>query len=697
MVAQTQKREQKMIRHTMTLITLISLGGFMMTFAGCASTSPEASNVTTPVLSSEIAPQQDSLALENYVGSYEQPNIDGTVRVRILDGRLAALVTGRPPIPLTHESCHTFRPDGMPDAAVTFDVKDGRAVGYTFTSSDETNVATRVIEAAVAVVQDATVLAPYLGSYDQPNITGALRVRIIDGRLTALVSGRPPISMTHVSDHTFRPDSMPDATITFDVEDGRAVGYAFRSSPEEKTGIIATRREEKALKPSDAAVETRAMLEAFVEDAKVPGMSVAIAVNGNIVFSEAFGMADIESGMLATPQTRFRIASISKSLTGTAAALLAERGELDLEAPISTYLPDYPAVGQSITPMQLATHMSGIRHYKSREEIGSTHHYPTLQSALEIFAEDDLLFEPGTDRYYTTFGYTALGAVMEAATDRDFATLMREDIFEPLGMRNTVVDDQRQIIPNRSGFYAWDDKGAISNAKLTDHSYKIPGGGFLSTAEDLVRFGSALLQPGFLKQETLDQLFGNSRFSDGTEYAYGMGWTIKDEDGRHFYGHGGNQPGARCYLLIYPDSGLVLAAMGNMYNASIGRSETQVIAEPFDRIARGIMPQAPVFDPAGVYELKAKSNSTIPNATLQVWEMGNRWTGSLSFEGRSIRMPMVWVSGNEMRCLGFDRRIIELDLNIDGAQITGTSTSGSRSFDIEGIKVDYINQMKEPK
>ncbi len=545
-------------------------------------------------------------------------------------------------------------------------------------------VAICLLAPVVAIAQDAPALATYVGSYEQPNISGVVRVRIQDGRLAALVSGRPPISMTYVSGHKFRPDGMPDATIVFDVKDGRAVGYTF-TSPEETN--LATRAEDRIRKPSDATVETRAMLAAFIEDAKIPGISVAIGVNGSIVFSEAFGLANIESAVPATPLTRFRIASVSKSLTGTAAALLAERGELDLEAPITKYLPDYPAPGRSITARQLAVHMSGIRHYEG-DEVGSTRHYPTLQSALEIFATDDLFFEPGTQRSYTTYGYTVLGAVMEAATDRDFATLMRESIFEPLGMRHTTVDDQRRIIPNRSGFYAYDEKGAVVNAKLTDHSYKIPGGGILSTAEDLVRFGSALLEPGFLKRETLDLLFGKSRASDGTEYAYGMGWTVKYGNGHQFYGHGGNQPGGRSYLLIYPDSGLVLAILANMYNAPIGRLDAQIIAEPFDRIARGVLPQAPVFNPVGVYELTAERDSRALNVTLRIWETGDRWTGSLAFEGRSIRLPMVEVSGNEMKCIGFDSRITVLRLTVDGSHVTGTNWSGNRGFEFTGIKSD---------
>lgn len=223
--------------------------------------------------------------------------------------------------------------------------------------------------------------------------------------------------------------------------------------------------------------------------------------------------------------------------------------------------------------------------------------------------------------------------------------------------------------------------------------------GYTFTSPEEANLGSALLQPGFLKRETLDMVFGNSRASDGTEYNYAMGWTTHSGSGPRIYGHGGNQPGGRCYLLIYPDSGLVLAILRNMYNAAIGRAEAQIIAEPFDRLARGISPRAPVFDPVGVYELNAERDSRTVKGTLRIWETRHRWTGSLAFEGRSIRLPMVAVSGNEMRCIGFDRRMTVLNLDIDGSRVTGTSTSRNRGVEVigvfTGIKSDPCRANKE--
>lgn len=544
-------------------------------------------------------------------------------------------------------------------------------------------IAISLFGTSIATAQDSQQLQEYVGSYEQVNLDGPVTVSIQDGRLAAQFRGRPPILLVHVRGHEFAPEGMSEATIVFDVRDGHATGYTFTSPGETNVATLSGRREREA---GDVTLDTRAFLEAFVEDASIPGLSVAVGVNGKIVFSEAFGYANIESGVSATPETRFRIASVSKALTGTAAALLAERGELKLDAPISTYLPDYPGQAQVATARQLAGHLSGLRHYEG-SEVGSTHYYPTLQSALQIFAEDDLLFAPGTRMSYTTYGYTLLGAVMEASTGRDFRTLMREDVFEPLGMRHTMADDQRRVISNRSGLYEYGEKGTIVNAPLTDHSYKIPGGGFLSTAEDLVRFGSALLRPGILKRETLERLFAYSRSSDGTEYGYGMGWMLQSDNGRRFYGHGGKQPGGRSYLLIYPDSGLVLAILANVSGAPIGRTDAQLIAEPFDRIARGILPKSPGFDPVGVYELNATRGSRTLNATLRVWETSNRWNGSLALEGRSMRLAMVAVSGNEMKCIGFDRRLTVLNLEVDGTRVTGVTVAGQNSFKLEGLKL----------
>lgn len=433
------------------------------------------------------------------------------------------------------------------------------------------------------------------------------------------------------------------------------------------------------------------ILPAFIEEVPMPGLSVAVAVDGKIVWSEGFGYANLETRQPVTPLTKFRIASVSKPITAAAAGLLAEQGILDLEAPIQNYVPEFPDKGAPITASQLARHLGGVRH-TTQAEVLSTKHYPTTRSAVAMFADDDLLFAPGESRSYTTLGYTLLGAAMASAAETDFATLMRERVFEPLGMRHTLPDNQQQIIPNRSGLYAYDNDEDLNliNAPLTDHSYKIPGGGFLSTAEDLVRFGSALLEPGFLNRESLDLIFSPSQFNDGKTHNYSMGWTIREDNhDRQVYGHGGNQPGGRCYLLLYPDSGVVIAMLTNVYRGVIGRAEAQLIAEPFVRIKEGHPPQSRTIDPEGTYELVARRGLQKANGIISIWEVRDRLEGSLAFEGRQHALPLIAVSGNQIRAMGYDKRLMVFNMTVEDGKVTGNTVNGSRPpIGFEGVKLD---------
>ena len=165
-----------------------------------------------------------------------------------------------------------------------------------------------------------------------------------------------------------------------------------------------------------------------------------------------------------------------------------------VDAPVQRYLPSFPEKQYPITVRQLAGHLAGIRHYQGDESLGSRH-YETVLEGLEIFRDDPLLFEPGTQYSYSTYGYNLLSAVLEGASGKPFLAQMEERVFEPLGMRHTSADQNRFIVFDRVRPYIVDDEGRFANAPHVDNSYKWAGGGFLSTAEDLVRFGFAHLEP----------------------------------------------------------------------------------------------------------------------------------------------------------------------------------------------------------
>lgn len=311
----------------------------------------------------------------------------------------------------------------------------------------------------------------------------------------------------------------------------------------------------------------RKLIAAFREARHIPGISVAVGVRGRVVWSEGFGFADLEHRVPVTPETRFRIGSISKSLTAAAIGQLYERGRLDLDAPVQRYVPSFPAKRWPTTVRQVGGHIAGIRHYRGDENL-SYQPYATVLAGLDIFDDDSLLFEPGTRYSYSSYGWNLLSAVVEAASGEDFLAYMRRHVFEPLGLRHTVADYVDSIIPDRTGFYEIEEGGRVRNSPAVDNSYKWAGGGFLSTPEDLVRFAFAHLDSGFLKPETVRLLWTSQRLRSGEETGYGMGWfTRPDSLGHRLVAHSGGSVGGNALLLIHPESQVVLAIVANVSGA----------------------------------------------------------------------------------------------------------------------------------
>lgn len=307
-------------------------------------------------------------------------------------------------------------------------------------------------------------------------------------------------------------------------------------------------------------------IDALVEHARVseqlPAVSVAVASNGQIIFRKAYGLADLENDVPANPESLFRTASVAKPMTAVGALELAEQGKLDLDAPIQKYCPAFPTKPWPITTRELLGHLSGIRAYQNRE-IYSTVHYVNTVDGMSFFKDDPLLFKPGTRFFYTTFGYTVVGCVIEGASGEKYPEYMAEHVFKPAGMESIAVDDVYTIVPHRVRGY---DKlnGKIINMPLNDTSYKIPGGGYVATAEDLVRFGSAVMSGKLLRPETVRAMWTPQKTSDGKPTNYGMGWGKGELDGDTIYAHSGGQPGTRTSLLLIPSRKLAFAVMINL-------------------------------------------------------------------------------------------------------------------------------------
>lgn len=282
----------------------------------------------------------------------------------------------------------------------------------------------------------------------------------------------------------------------------------------------------------------------------VPSISAGILEHDKITYLNAFGKADVENNVSVNTASLYRIASISKTITAVAVLQLWERGLISLDTDARTYIPTFPVKKYKFTIRQLLNHTSGIRNYKEGE-FDSKKYFGSTDEALKIFAYDSLNFEPGTKYEYTTLGYSLLAAIVENVTKTSFENYLKNNIFLPAGMNSTLIDKQREIIPNRVSGYEKNAESKIVNAPLADLSVKVAGGGLISTAKDLLLFAKAILENKLIKPSTLETMIKKSKLKSGREIDYGLGFSLAFEnDSLKYISHNGAGTGFSSMLLI---------------------------------------------------------------------------------------------------------------------------------------------------
>lgn len=332
--------------------------------------------------------------------------------------------------------------------------------------------------------------------------------------------------------------------------------------------------------------EKRTQIEAavikFMASSHVPGVSVAVVENGEYEWGSGFGLADAENNAPVSEHTLFRLGSISKPLTATAAMQLWERGQLDLDTPVQKYCPAFPQKPWPISTRQVMGHLGGIRHYKSGSqddpEVGNTKHFDNpIQAGLDFFKNDALLSEPGKQFHYSTQGYTLVGCVIEGASGAKYVDFMRQNVFVPAGMEHTQADNRFAIIPYRTRFYQKTESGTVQNADFLDSSYKIPGGGWLSSAEDMARFEVAILNDKLIRRATRDLMWIPLKPSDGSKDEYALGWGNGSEGGVASVGHNGGQQGTSTAFTIAPAHRAGVVVLTNMEDADASNLAQEVL------------------------------------------------------------------------------------------------------------------------
>ncbi|MBO9518828.1 MAG: beta-lactamase family protein [Porphyrobacter sp.] len=325
--------------------------------------------------------------------------------------------------------------------------------------------------------------------------------------------------------------------------------------------------------------------------AKAPGLSLAVASSEGVIWAAAYGKSNLEFDIPATTEHLFRLGSVSKPVTATAAAKLVTSGVLDLDAPISTWLTELPDHHRATTLKQLLTHQGGIRHYLAKDfDITApggpitARAYPTNDDILALFIDDPLVAPPGASISYSSFGYSLASIVMEVASGLPFLELIQREIAQTFALPSLTEDAPLTVLPLRASGYmgefernmVFDQLAVEARPKLTDGYINIPssnpsfcwaGAGLLMTPTDAARFGAAHLASPNARITEAERKLLFTPLTEATSNSprLGLGWRVDtDKLGRLRWHHAGATAGGRFGLVIYPDLGLSIALGSNL-------------------------------------------------------------------------------------------------------------------------------------
>jgi len=315
---------------------------------------------------------------------------------------------------------------------------------------------------------------------------------------------------------------------------------------------------------------------------RIPGLSIAVLRGADTVLLRGWGYADLEQRVPATPQTVYRIGSLTKQFTALAILQLAEQGRLSLDDSLQRFVPSFPTPGRRITIRQLLTHTSGIPSYTSigrawREKMRLDLPHDSLLALVRDRAPD---FAPGARWFYDNTGYYLLGMVIEAAAGQPYAQYLAQHLFGPLGLGGTTYCDTRRIIADRAQGYEVDSTGVV-NADFISMTQPFAAGALCSTVRDLLTWQRALAGDRLLRPGGYAAMSTPGRLTNGTATGYGFGLGINTEDGHRHIGHGGGINGFSAMLSAYPDDSLIVVVLANSEDANTGRIAQRIARAAF--------------------------------------------------------------------------------------------------------------------
>lgn len=331
------------------------------------------------------------------------------------------------------------------------------------------------------------------------------------------------------------------------------------------------------LSASDIADNLNKLMDLYEKHNLFQG-TVLVAHHGEVIFSRGMGLANMEHGVPNTPETKFRIASISKQFTAMIVLQLVSEGKMDLHASIRTYIPDYPAPqGDVITIHHLLSNTSGMPHYAGIPDFFPTYGRQAFdhRTFVELFWNLDLLFEPGSQYSYSSFGFYLLGYVLETIEDKPMTDILRERIFDKLDMHDTGVVDHRSILSHAAYGYDFLLNGFLT-AEYRDLSTALATGDMYTTALDMVRWDRALANYTLLDKTYQDKMFV------ANHNGYGYGWVVgnhrlNENDSIYFQQHTGGTNGFTSIATRLPDDGYYILVFCNTRPGEIRQAEQGIV------------------------------------------------------------------------------------------------------------------------
>ncbi|OFX30851.1 MAG: hypothetical protein A2W90_17155 [Bacteroidetes bacterium GWF2_42_66] len=334
------------------------------------------------------------------------------------------------------------------------------------------------------------------------------------------------------------------------------MSISCEKQPSDKYKIIRSSKYKKII------LETRKDIGFQMFTSDIPGLSVAVYLNNELVWSEGLGYASKELNVPVRPNTKFRIGGVSKLFTGVLLARMVENGELDLKTPLRQYYPELPEDKDSVSLYHLASHSSGIRTPTFNETTNQG--YQTMRKGISVFIEDSLLFQPGQFYYETDYGYDLIGAAIERKTESLFHKILKEKLTDTLKLETTEADNPIAVIENRSQCY---DRNLIARtirSTTQDNRHRAASVGLLSSAVDIATLMNEFLHPTVLKEETVKNIISPMTLTNGGQLNSGLGLYIgQDNQGRELYMSSGSTKGGSAAVIAYPKLDLVVAAACN--------------------------------------------------------------------------------------------------------------------------------------